>query len=720
MDRTQLCLETPIIELSAHRLPRIGKKTSENLAAAIATINAQQDPHDATVGDLLNYFPMRYEDRSNLQSIGDLIDGIEASVEVEVRVGGVLSLKGGRIRLYEFLGADGTGQIRAFWWNQIYLSQVFKRGGRVILFGQWRFNRTKGIFEIENPEFELMGEDDEESSKASIHTARRVPIYRKLGDFKTRQLRSMVFNILEKIESEFTDPLPAVLLERCRLVSREQALRQIHFPGDEVSIEDYNHCQSPAHRRLIFEEFFWLGLALGLRRKERQREPKGEVISINDTLWKNIREVMPFKATAAQERVLREIVADMVKTEPMNRLLQGDVGSGKTIVAIQAILVSVMNGYQAALMAPTELLAEQHARNAQQVLKERDLKIELLTGSLRASEKRRLQESLKSGQIDIIIGTHALIQESVEFSKLGLVVIDEQHRFGVLQRAELRRRGFNPDVLVMTATPIPRSLAMTVYGDLEVSVIDELPPGRTPVKTYVRGEDRRQRIYAFIRGQLSAGRQAYIVYPLVEESEKLDLRNATEMYEQLQREAFQGFRLGMLHGRMKPAQKEEVMADFSSRRVDLLVATTVVEVGIDVPNATVMLIEHAERFGLSQLHQLRGRVGRGGTESHCILMTTPENSRQAQKRLKIMEETTDGFVVAEKDLELRGAGEIMGTRQSGLPIFRVANLIRDQALLELARQEAEKIIENQANRESVAPLIEEVRRQPRFGLARIG
>ncbi|NBO63762.1 MAG: DNA helicase RecG, partial [Acidobacteria bacterium] len=282
------------------------------------------------------------------------------------------------------------------------------------------------------------------------------------------------------------------------------------------------------------------------------------------------------------------------------------------------------------------------------------------------------------------------------------------------------RRGFNPDVLVMTATPIPRSLAMTVYGDLEVSVIDELPPGRTPVKTYVRGEDRRQRIYAFIRGQLSAGRQAYIVYPLVEESEKLDLRNATEMYEQLQREAFQGFRLGMLHGRMKPAQKEEVMADFSSRRVDLLVATTVVEVGIDVPNATVMLIEHAERFGLSQLHQLRGRVGRGGTESHCILMTTPENSRQAQKRLKIMEETTDGFVVAEKDLELRGAGEIMGTRQSGLPIFRVANLIRDQALLELARQEAEKIIENQANRESVAPLIEEVRRQPRFGLARIG
>jgi len=401
-------------------------------------------------------------------------------------------------------------------------------------------------------------------------------------------------------------------------------------------------------------------------------------------------------------------------------LLQGDVGSGKTIVAIQAILVSVMNGYQAALMAPTELLAEQHARNAQQVLKERDLKIELLTGSLRASEKRRLQESLKSGQIDIIIGTHALIQESVEFSKLGLVVIDEQHRFGVLQRAELRRRGFNPDVLVMTATPIPRSLAMTVYGDLEVSVIDELPPGRTPVKTYVRGEDRRQRIYAFIRGQLSAGRQAYIVYPLVEESEKLDLRNATEMYEQLQREAFQDFRLGMLHGRMKPAQKEEVMADFSSRRVALLVATTVVEVGIDVPNATVMLIEHAERFGLSQLHQLRGRVGRGGTESHCILMTTPENSRQAQKRLKIMEETTDGFVVAEKDLELRGAGEIMGTRQSGLPIFRVANLIRDQALLELARQEAEKIIENQANRETVAPLIEEVRKQPRFGLARIG
>ncbi|NBO65254.1 MAG: ATP-dependent DNA helicase RecG [Acidobacteria bacterium] len=706
MDRTQLCLETPIIELSAHRLPRIGKKTSENLAAAIATINAQQDPHDATVGDLLNYFPMRYEDRSNLQSIGDLIDGIEASVEVEVRVGGVLSLKGGRIRLYEFLGADGTGQIRAFWWNQIYLSQVFKRGGRVILFGQWRFNRTKGIFEIENPEFELMGEDDEESSKASIHTARRVPIYRKLGDFKTRQLRSMVFNILEKIESEFTDPLPAVLLERCRLVSREQALRQIHFPGDEVSIEDYNHCQSPAHRRLIFEEFFWLGLALGLRRKERQREPKGEVISINDTLWKNIREVMPFKATAAQERVLREIVADMVKTEPMNRLLQGDVGSGKTIVAIQAILVSVMNGYQAALMAPTELLAEQHARNAQQVLKERDLKIELLTGSLRASEKRRLQESLKSGQIDIIIGTHALIQESVEFSKLGLVVIDEQHRFGVEQRKALQDKGKTsgmiPHQLVMTATPIPRTLAMTAYADLDVSVIDELPPGRTPVKTVLVGDMRRDEVINRIKAACQNGRQAYWVCTLIEESEVLACQAAENTALQLT-EQLAPLKVGLIHGRLKSDEKAHVMSCFKAGDIQVLVATTVIEVGVDVPNASLMIIENPERLGLAQLHQLRGRVGRGSIESFCVLLYHMPISTEAMARLAVMRETNDGFLIAEKDLELRGPGEVLGTRQTGAMEFKMADLVRDRHLLPSVQSGADFIFQEAPHH--VEPLI---------------
>lgn len=718
-----LTLNTPIIDLPAHRLPRLGTKTSQNLAAALAANNAQPDPGEATVADLLGYLPMRYEDRSNLQQIAGLVEGIEASVEVVVRVGGILPFKGGRIKLYEFIGTDGAGQVRAFWWNQVYLNQVFRRGTRVILFGQWQFNRQKGIFEIENPEFEITGEDEEDNDKVSIHTARRVPIYRKLGEFRTRQLRTIVYNVLKTLATAIPDPFPGEILSRCGLVTRDEAFRAIHFPGDSEPIEDYNLSRSTAHRRLIFEEFFWLALAIGLRRRERLREPKGEIIRTDRLILEAVKGVAPFQPTQAQARVLDEIITDMCGDEPMNRLLQGDVGSGKTIVAVQAMLVSVQNGYQAALMAPTELLAEQHARNTRRILDRepfRACRVELLTGALKITDKRRIQADLRNGEIDIIVGTHALIQESIEFSRLGLVVIDEQHRFGVLQRAELRRRGFNPDVLVMTATPIPRSLAMTIYGDLEVSVIDELPPGRTPVRTFVRGEDRRDRIYEFIRTQLAAGRQGYVVYPLIEESEKLDLRNAKEMYDHLQREIFPEFRLGILHGRMKPAEKEEVMSSFSARAIDLLVATTVVEVGIDVPNATVMLIEHAERFGLSQLHQLRGRVGRGGVESFCILLSRDEKTRQARQRLKIMEETSDGFLIAEKDLELRGSGEIMGTRQSGLPIFRVANLVRDQSLLELARTEANQILALREMTPDADQLIQHLRRQTRFGLARIG
>lgn len=721
-----LTLDTRIIDLAAIGLPRVGKKTAAALAAAIAAINAQPDPEMATVEDLLSYLPMRYEDRSNLQRVAGLVDGQEASVEVVVRVGGVLPLKGGRIRLYEFFGADGEGQIRAFWWNQVYLNQVFRRGTKVILFGQWRFNRPKGIFEVENPEYEIIGLNDEEADKVSIHTARRVPVYRKLGEFRTRQLRSIFHHLLDHFSTEIPELLPSEMVVRCGLIRRQKALREIHFPDEETPLDEYNRSASAAHRRLIFEEFFWLALALGLRRKERLQEPKGEIIETSKEMLETISGSLPFRPTPAQERVLREIIDDMAGPEPMSRLLQGDVGSGKTIVAIQAMLVSVANGYQAALMAPTELLAEQHARNLSRIVSGRSIAVQLLTGSLKIGEKRRIREALQNGKIDIVVGTHALIQEGVEFRRLGLVVIDEQHRFGVLQRAELRRRGLNPDVLVMTATPIPRSLAMTAYGDLEVSVIDQLPPGRTPVRTYVRGEDRRSRIYEFIRSQLRAGRQVYVVCPIIEESEKLDLRNATEMCDHLQREVFTEFRLGILHGRMKPAQKEEVMAAFAAHELDLLVATTVIEVGIDVPNATVMLIEHAERFGLSQLHQLRGRVGRGGGESHCILLSLDGKTRQARERLKIMEETTDGFVIAEKDLELRGSGEIMGTRQSGVPIFRIANLVRDAALLELARNEAEQLfragamIGAGAMAPEAEPLVRYVRRQPRFGLSRIG
>jgi ATP-dependent DNA helicase RecG len=715
-----LTLDTPLIELHLHRLPRVGKKTSESLAVEIAAITAQANPYKSTVEDLLHYLPMRYEDRSNLARISQLSDGETASVEVMVRVGGIIPLKGGRLKMYEFIATDGEAQVRAFWWNQIYLNRVFTRGSRVILYGQWRWNKYKSYFEVENPEYEILTHEDEDSEIEAMHTARRVPIYRKLGDMRTRQLRSVFHHILAGLPAELPESLPEEIVARQSLIPRGEALRKIHFPADDTALDDYNQARSPAHRRLIFEEFFWLAMAIGIRRGERAKEPKGENIEITDRVREAVRRILPFTPTEAQKRAIKEIVADMTGDEPMNRLLQGDVGSGKTIVAVQAMVISVENGYQAALMAPTEILAEQHARNIKRWLAQTNYRTELLTGSLKAKEKREIHEALKSGEIDIIIGTHALIQEGVEFKQLGLAVIDEQHRFGVMQRAEIRRRGVNPDVLVVTATPIPRSLAMTVYGDLEVSVIDELPPGRTPVKTFVRGDDRREKIYEFIREQLRAGRQAYVVYPIIEESEKLDLRNATEMYEHLRADVYPEYKTGLLHGKMKPAEKEEVMGAFIANQTQILVATTVIEVGVDVPNASVMLIEHAERFGLSQLHQLRGRVGRGAAESYCILLAQFSKTREAQERLKIMEETTDGFKIAEKDLEIRGPGEVMGTRQSGLPEFRIANIVRDQKILETAKREARYMLEERSQTRETDRLIQYVRSQPRFGLARVG
>ncbi len=715
-----LSLSTPLIELHLHGLPRIGKKTSESLAVEIAAITAQPNPYKSTVEDLLHYLPMRYEDRSNLARIADLKDGMTASVDVKFRVGGIVPLKGGRLKMYEFIATDGEGQVRAFWWNQVYLNRVFNRGSRAVLYGQWKWNRYKAYFEVENPEYELLADEENDSETDAIHTARRVPIYRKLGDFRTRQLRSIFHHILTNLPEKFPEILPTEILARNAILERDQALRNAHFPADDLPIEDYNLMRSEAHRRLIFEEFFWLAMAIGLKRSDRVKEPKGEIIEITDRVREVVRRILPFTPTNAQKRAIKEIVKDMTGQEPMNRLLQGDVGSGKTIVAVQAMVISVENGYQAALMAPTEILAEQHARNIKRWLAETRYRVELLIGSMKAKEKREIHEALKSGEIDIIIGTHALIQEAVEFQKLGLAVIDEQHRFGVMQRAEIRRRGVNPDVLVVTATPIPRSLAMTVYGDLEVSIIDELPPGRTPIKTFVRGDDRREKIYEFIRQQLQAGHQVYVVYPIIEESEKLDLRNATEMYEHLKHDIFPEFQVGLLHGKMKPAEKEEIMNRFSANETQVLVATTVIEVGVDVPNASVMLIEHAERFGLSQLHQLRGRVGRGAAESHCILLAQFSKTKEAQERLKVMEETTDGFKIAEKDLEIRGPGEVMGTRQSGLPEFRIANLIRDQKILEIARREVDYLLNNRGQTSQTASLIQFVRNQPRFGLARIG
>jgi ATP-dependent DNA helicase RecG len=693
-------------------------KVAQKLAQGLASSVGATDFRLVTVDDLINYLPMRYEDRSNLALIRDLQHNTHATIEVEVRVAGTYAVKGGKLRIFEFSAVDGTGQVRAFWWNQAYLQNSFPRGRRVLLYGQWKRGK-RGFFEVENPDYEFIADDDDPPDP--IHTGRRVPVYRKLGDIRTKQLRSIVYHVIERLDfSEMAEVFPAEVLARADLIPRDAAFRQIHFPAEDASIEVYNQSESPAHRRLIFEEFFWLALAMGLRKEGREKSAKGTVIEVNDGVRDAVRAVLPFKPTNAQKRVMREIVSDMTSDKPMNRLLQGDVGSGKTIVAIQSAIVAIENGYQAAIMAPTEILAEQHAKNVKRMLASTPYRVELLTGSLAAARKRELQRATAEGEVDLAVGTHALIQEGVRFHKLGLVVIDEQHRFGVLQRAELIKRGYNPDTLVMTATPIPRSLAMTVYGDLDLSVIDEMPPGRKPVITKVRGEDARNKIYHFLDGIMRKGRQVYIVYPLVEESEKLDLLNAKQMAEHLQTAVFPTFRVGLIHGRMKPAEKEAVMEEFRRGEIHILVATTVIEVGVDVPNASVMLVEHAERFGLSQLHQLRGRVGRGGEQAYCILLAGDRRTTDARERLAIMEETGDGFKVAEKDLELRGPGEVMGTRQAGVPAFRVSNIVRDHALLEVAKRESELMLVERRDSRETAKLIRIVRGQKQFGLASVG
>src|SRR5262249_5631312 len=534
-------------------------------------------------------------------------------------------------------------------------------------------------------------------------------------------LRSIMFHVLTRIDlKELADTIPADVLKRAGLITRADAIRQIHFPADDAPIALYNNFQSPAHRRLIFEEFFWLSLAMGLRRETREHSPKGTVIAVDDRIRDAVRSILPFKPTSAQKRVLKEIVTDMSGPRPMNRLLQGDVGAGKTIVAVQAAIVAIENGYQTAIMAPTEILAEQHATNVKRLLANTQHRVELLSGSLSAARKRSIRQAIESGEVDLVIGTHALIQEGVQFDKLGLVVIDEQHRFGVLQRAGLIKRGYNPDVLVMSATPIPRSLVMSIYGDLDLSVIDEMPPGRKPIITRVRGEDARNKIYKFLDSKIREGCQAYIVYPLVEESEKLDLLNASQMAEHLQEEVFPNFRIGLIHGRMRQEEKDQVMDEFRKGGSQILVATTVIEVGVDVANASIMLIEHAERFGLSQLHQLRGRVGRGQEQAYCILLASSKQSTEARERLSIMEETNDGFKIAEKDLEIRGPGELMGTRQSGLPEFRLANIVRDRDFLELARSHADELLTKHRNSQATRKAIQVVRGQPRFGLVAVG
>src|SRR5256714_5508758 len=727
-------LETRILDLPNCGIAGFGAMTARKLAAGVAEISTGKDINTVSVEDLLLYLPTRYDDRSSFARISDLSDGMEASLDLTVRVAKPRYI--GRSRfIFTVSASDSTNtgpQVLIDWFvsgaraKQIieFYSKKFVRGTRFIAFGRWQQDKL-GIYclKVNKPdELEVVSADDEDGDPlvAAIHVGRCVPVYRKINEVRPKQLREVMHGVLTALpDSAMPENLPGDLCQRQKIIPRAAALRQIHFPAEEIPLVEYENARSPAHRRLIFEELFWLALGLAAKRGERIKESKAATIKIDDAIKKRIASVLPFKLTDAQRRVVKEIFRDLKDQAPMNRLLQGDVGSGKTIVALISMLAAMENGYQTALMVPTEILAEQHARNIKRILAKSPYRVELLSGSMKSADKKRLHQAIAAGAVHAVIGTHALIQEAVKFEKLGLVVIDEQHRFGVMQRAELRARGMNPDVLVMTATPIPRSLAMTVYGDLDVSIIDELPPGRTPIETKVFGEEGRQEVKKVIAREVRAGRQVYVVYPLVEESEKMDLRDATKRYEYLRDRVFPKFSVGLLHGRMKPAEKERVMNAFVAGEIKILVSTTVIEVGVDVPNASVMIVEHAERFGLSQLHQLRGRVGRGAEKSYCVLLTSDKKTFIAEQRLGIMAKTTDGFVIAEKDMELRGAGELLGTKQSGLPEFRIANLVRDQQLLEQAKREAEFYLAK-GKSAVTAKMIERIKQDPRFGLAAIG
>lgn len=766
-----LRLNTSIVRLSDDKIAGLSKPMARKLAVAVASHAGKSDVDLATVEDLLSYFPTRYEDRSNFLGIDQLYDGIEASVEIYTRVAGgfrVGKTRGPRqppLFIYEVSGSDRERTkkpVMVYWFISgkagesiiNYYNDRFKRGSRFVAYGKWDWDGRRNTFALKltkPDELEMLPPADVETlgfteSKASpprnesvasvdddlledlgrpefamVHTGRCVPVYRKLGPFQTKRLREIIFAVLADLElTAGIEKLPAETVKRQHLIPRIQAIRDIHFPPDDVPVSEYEMFRSPAQKRLIFDEFFWLSFALQLKRGGRKQEQKGAVIEIAGSFNSRVNSILEFDLTGAQKKVLRQIFDDMTSDEPMNRLVQGDVGSGKTIVAFLAMFAAMENGYQTALMAPTEILAEQHARNAARIFAKTGYSSALLTGSLKAAEKRKVLANIASGQTQAVIGTHAIIQDGVEFENLGFAVIDEQHRFGVLQRSGLRELGHNPDVLVMTATPIPRSLAMTVYGDLDVSIIDELPPGRTPIKTVAVGEDQRAGVYKGIEREINLGRQAYVVYPLIEESEKLDLKAATKMFEELRDNVFPTRRVGLLHGKMKTAEKEEIMRQFVSGELNILISTTVIEVGVDVPNASLMVIEHAERFGLSQLHQLRGRVGRGAEQSYCVLLTGDKKTAVAKERLGIMEETSDGFRIAEKDLEIRGQGEIFGTRQSGIQSFRIANIIRDIEILEAAKKEAELFLTEKRLTRETSRLIEEIRADPRFHLATVG
>lgn len=655
-----------------------------------------------TVEDLLLRFPIRYEDRATPCEIRNLRPGMTATVTAEVVSSGVRPTRRPGFRLFEAIVRDaGGGVTKAVFPNQAFLKDVFKPGQAIVLYGPLEFRSTGGL-QFTNPEYELIRSESDDDDGA-VHTGRIVPVYEKAGSMTPRMQRVLVHRLLRELPAAIADPVPEPIRQARGLPDRTSAIRGVHFPATGTSIDALNALKTPAHQRLIFEEFFLFQAGMVLRKRKHADDRKPRPVLVDDRIRDEVRKILPFKLTGGQREALREIVLDMQRDEPMNRLLQGDVGAGKTIVALLAALVAMENGFQVAFMAPTEILADQHYLTIRRVFERARFRVVSLTGSLTAAKRREVRAEIASGTAHLVVGTHALAEADLAFKSLGLVIIDEQHRFGVLQRASLREKGQHPDVLVMTATPIPRTLALTTYGDLDVSVIRELPPGRQPITTVQKSESKREEIYRLVRKELEAGRQAYVIYPLVEDSDKVDLRAATAMADHLQQEVFQEYHVALLHGRLKQEEKDRVMGAFARGDVHVLVSTTVVEVGVDVPNATVMVIEHAERFGLSQLHQLRGRVGRGVHASTCVLLYQFPLSEDAKARLAALVETIDGFVIAERDLEIRGPGDFFGTRQSGMPTLRVGDLLRDHGLMEEARREAVAWLDRpEASRELVA------------------
>jgi len=667
-----------------------------------------------TIEDLLYRFPLRYEDRSRFQTIASLREGQQASITGEVVHCGLRPTRRPRLRIFEALIRDSTASLRVAWFNAPFLQDQIRPRDALVLYGTLERNPYAGL-QFTNPDFEVLDAEDHER----LHTGRIVPVYERARSITPKMQRRLVLEALDRLPADLDDPLPGVVRQRLGLPDRAEALRAAHFPESGTSLEALNAYRTPAQQRMIVEEFFRFQVGLLLRKRASEADRKPFAARVDDRTREALRAVLPFRLTGGQRQALKEIGEDMQRPQPMNRLLQGDVGAGKTIVALLAAVLAIENGQQVAFMAPTEILAEQHYANIVRLFERSRYRVGLLTGSQSAPERRATRKALSGGELDLVVGTHALVQKGIQFRALGLVVIDEQHRFGVMQRATLRAKGLSPDMLVMTATPIPRTLALTTYGDLDVSSIRELPPGRLPVRTVAKPESRREDVYAFLRRELDSGRQAYVVYPIIQESEKSDLRAATEMADHLGHDVFPDFRVALLHGRMKQDAKDRIMRAFAAGGIHVLVSTTVIEVGIDVANATLMVVEHAERFGLSQLHQLRGRIGRGAHASACILLYQYPLTDDARQRLDVMTRTSDGFEIAEKDLELRGPGDVFGTRQAGAPTLRAGNLLRDHALMETARREASAWLDTEA---AGSRTLEELQRTwaERFGLIAVG